>query len=96
MRFLITGAAGFIGYHVSRKLMEMGYSVIGVDNESDYYSPELKQARVQELMKLAESSGTVGKFEYVVAISPMTSTWSGSSNVIPGSTECVTWQPRPA
>jgi len=43
---LITGSAGFIGYHVARKLIELGSKVVGLDNLNDYYDPELKQARL--------------------------------------------------
>ncbi|MGD9981004.1 MAG: NAD-dependent epimerase [Hyphomonadaceae bacterium] len=50
---LVTGAAGFIGYHLSDRLLREGRAVIGLDNFSDYYSVELKQARVRELEKQA-------------------------------------------
>jgi UDP-glucuronate 4-epimerase len=46
---LVTGAAGFIGFHLAKRLMREGRSVIGIDNMSDYYSVELKQARVKRL-----------------------------------------------
>lgn len=46
---LVTGAAGFIGYHVARKLLERGERVVGVDNLNDYYDPELKRARLARL-----------------------------------------------
>ena len=46
---LVTGAAGFIGYHVARALLERGDQVVGLDNLNDYYDPELKKARVAEL-----------------------------------------------
>lgn len=46
---LITGSAGFIGYHVSLALLKRGYSVVGYDNLNDYYSIELKKARVNQL-----------------------------------------------
>ena len=49
MTVLVTGAAGFIGFHVSAALLRRGESVIGVDNLSDYYSPALKKARLKEL-----------------------------------------------
>ncbi|MEW6388659.1 MAG: NAD-dependent epimerase/dehydratase family protein [Thermodesulfobacteriota bacterium] len=47
--FLVTGSAGFIGFHVSRYLLEQGARVIGLDNYNDYYSPALKRDRDQEL-----------------------------------------------
>jgi UDP-glucuronate 4-epimerase len=51
MKILVTGAAGFIGFHVSQKLIERGDEVVGIDNLNDYYSVELKQARLNELAK---------------------------------------------
>ena len=48
---LVTGAAGFIGYHVSRRLLESGRSVVGIDNLNAYYDPTLKDARLAELAK---------------------------------------------
>ena len=52
MKILVTGAAGFIGFHVSKKLLERGDDVVGFDNMNDYYDPALKQARVDLLVKL--------------------------------------------
>jgi UDP-glucuronate 4-epimerase len=46
MTTLITGAAGFIGFHVARRLLERGERVLGIDNVNDYYSPKLKRDRV--------------------------------------------------
>jgi UDP-glucuronate 4-epimerase len=51
---LITGAAGFIGFHVARRLQAEGRHVVGLDNFSDYYDPELKQARLNVLRKQAQ------------------------------------------
>jgi UDP-glucuronate 4-epimerase len=48
---LVTGAAGFIGYHVARRLAADGRPVIGLDNLNAYYDPALKQARLAELAK---------------------------------------------
>ena len=45
---LVTGAAGFIGFHVTRRLLEAGRRVVGVDNLSPYYDPALKQARLKQ------------------------------------------------
>lgn len=49
MNILVTGAAGFIGFHVANALLERGDSVIGFDNLNDYYDVTLKQARLQRL-----------------------------------------------
>jgi UDP-glucuronate 4-epimerase len=46
MTVLVTGAAGFIGFHVARRLCEQGVEVVGIDNLNDYYSVALKQARL--------------------------------------------------
>jgi UDP-glucuronate 4-epimerase len=49
MKILITGIAGFIGFHVAKKLVEKGYEVFGFDNINDYYDVNLKFSRLQEL-----------------------------------------------
>jgi len=55
--YLITGAAGFIGYFLSKRLLEQGCRVIGIDNMNNYYDVALKHARLEELMKTDSSSG---------------------------------------
>ncbi|MFT6916499.1 MAG: UDP-glucuronate 4-epimerase [Motiliproteus sp.] len=54
MKYLVTGAAGFIGFHVSQRLCQAGHEVVGIDNLNDYYDVSLKQAR---LGKLAQFEG---------------------------------------
>ncbi len=49
MKVLVTGAAGFIGMHVAKLLLERGYEVVGIDNLNDYYDPNLKLARLEQL-----------------------------------------------
>lgn len=49
MKVLVTGAAGFIGYHVSKKIIEAGHEVVGIDNINDYYDVNLKYDRLIEL-----------------------------------------------
>ena len=81
MKYLVTGAAGFIGMHVSKKLCELGHDVIGLDNLNDYYDPRLKHARLEQLkpynnfhfikMDLADREGInelfyTGKFQRVI------------------------------
>jgi len=56
----VTGAAGFIGFHVSKRLLERGEDVVGIDNLNDYYDPALKHARLEILRKFE-------RFEFVRA-----------------------------
>ncbi len=50
MKVLLTGCAGFIGYHVADTLLRRGDTVLGVDNLNDYYDIRLKQARLDRLL----------------------------------------------
>ena len=49
MKLLVTGAAGFIGMHACKRLLEHGHEVFGIDNLNDYYDPALKRARLEQL-----------------------------------------------
>ena len=49
MTILVTGAAGFIGFHITKRLLREGFEVVGMDNLSPYYDLRLKKARLQEL-----------------------------------------------
>ncbi len=53
MKVLVTGAAGFIGYHICKVLCERGDEIVGIDNLNDYYDVNLKQARLQQLAAFA-------------------------------------------
>ncbi|MFM5087933.1 NAD-dependent epimerase/dehydratase family protein, partial [Aeromonas media] len=44
MKYLVTGAAGFIGFHVAQRLCHDGHQVVGIDNLNDYYEVSLKEA----------------------------------------------------
>ena len=65
MSVLVTGAAGFIGYHAAMALLARGDEVIGVDNLNAYYDVGLKRARLAELERFSSSSG--GRFAFVHA-----------------------------
>jgi UDP-glucuronate 4-epimerase len=70
---LVTGAAGFIGFHVARRLLSDGRTVVGIDNINDYYDPRLKEARLDLLkadpkftfakLDLADRAATKSLFE---------------------------------
>ena len=62
-KIYITGAAGFIGFHLTMALLERGDEVIGVDNLNNYYDPTLKQLRLDEINKYSKSSN----FEFIKA-----------------------------
>jgi len=55
MKILVTGAAGFIGYHLCKKLIAQNHAVVGLDNINDYYDPELKMSRLIDLGMKRES-----------------------------------------
>jgi len=57
MKVLVTGAAGFIGFHTTSKLLARGDAVVGIDNVNDYYDPALKEARLAELDRQSANSG---------------------------------------
>ena len=69
MRFLITGAAGFIGFHLSRRLLEDGHQVTGLDGFTPYYDPALKERRHALLLERPNYRGHVVMLEDAAALS---------------------------
>lgn len=65
MTVLVTGAAGFIGFHLCTKLLERGTPVVGFDNVNPYYDPSLKRARLAKLEAISQSTGT--RFQLIEA-----------------------------
>ena len=55
MRYLVTGCAGFIGFHVAKRLLESGHDVMGIDNMNSYYNSNLKRDRIGILNRLKNS-----------------------------------------
>lgn len=62
MTTLVTGNAGFIGFHAAKRLLERGEVVVGFDSVNDYYDPTLKEARLKELEKTAQKTGSAYTF----------------------------------
>ena len=56
MSILVTGAAGFIGFHLCKRLLEEGNEIVGIDNLNSYYDVELKNSRLQELSKVSNKN----------------------------------------
>ncbi len=67
MKILVTGAAGFIGYHVSRRLIARGDDVVGFDVVNSYYDPRLKEQRLSLLHDAARGANTLGSFTFIRA-----------------------------
>tara|TARA_R110001599_G_scaffold70543_7_gene197694 strand:+ start:50 stop:1072 length:1023 start_codon:yes stop_codon:yes gene_type:complete len=62
MKILVTGNAGFIGFHTAQQLLRRGDTVVGFDVVNDYYDPTLKEARLKELERTAEETGSSYQF----------------------------------
>ena len=62
MQVLVTGNAGFIGFHTAKRLLERGDSVVGFDSVNAYYDPTLKEARLAILEETARATGSAYSF----------------------------------
>lgn len=64
MKILVTGVAGFIGYHVTKKLIAQDHIVYGIDNLNDYYDPQLKKDRLSDLQQYCEKLEKSENFKF--------------------------------
>jgi len=64
-KFLITGSAGFIGFHLTRELLKLGCQVVGIDNLNDYYDPTLKLDRLAVLNEFVNEHEIKGAYRFI-------------------------------
>ena len=64
-KVLVTGSAGFIGFHLSKALLSLGFEVVGVDNLNNYYDPQLKINRLENINKFVDDSGLSECYSFV-------------------------------
>jgi UDP-glucuronate 4-epimerase len=64
-KVLVTGSAGFIGFHLVKALLTAGYDVVGIDNLNDYYDPQLKQDRLNNLDEFVKDRELSGHYEFM-------------------------------
>ena len=69
MTILVSGSAGFIGYHLSKRLLSEGNIVIGVDNINNYYNPQLKEDRLNKLVNLSTHYNSYHTFGRIFLVS---------------------------
>ena len=62
MSILVTGAAGVIGFHLCKRLLEKKFKVIGIDNLNSYYDQDLKKSRIKELNDFSSDNGLIFNF----------------------------------
>lgn len=65
MKILVTGAAGFIGFHLTKALLHEGFKVVGIDNLNDYYDPQLKKDRLDNLDAFVKDNNLTGRHHFV-------------------------------
>ena len=64
-KVLITGSAGFIGYHLTKKLLKNGFIVVGIDNINNYYDPNLKKDRLKSIDRYIASENLTESYEFI-------------------------------
>jgi len=64
MKILVTGSAGFIGFHLVKRLLTDGHDVIGVDNLNDYYAVSLKEDRLAEITKFCIDRNVIEQYDF--------------------------------
>ena len=63
-KILVTGSAGFIGFHLTKTLLENGFEVTGIDNLNNYYDPSLKAHRLDQIDDFINKSNLGNKYRF--------------------------------
>ena len=64
-KILVTGSAGFIGFHLAKGLLESGFDVVGIDNLNDYYDPQLKTDRLENLNDFVHEKNLQDSYQFI-------------------------------
>ena len=64
-KILVTGSAGFIGFHLVKALLTAGHEVVGIDNLNDYYDLRLKKDRLNNLDEFVKDRELSGRYEFI-------------------------------
>lgn len=64
-KVLLTGSAGFIGFHLTKALLKLGFDVVGLDNLNAYYDPKLKQSRLDNINEYIQEYDFAGRYKFV-------------------------------
>ena len=64
-KILVTGSAGFIGFHLTKALLKLGFDIVGLDNLNSYYDPKLKKSRLDNINEYTQEHDLVGRYKFV-------------------------------
>lgn len=64
-KILVTGSAGFIGFHLTKALLKLGFDVVGLDNLNSYYDPKLKKSRLDNISEYTQEHDLAGRYKFV-------------------------------
>ena len=91
---VLTGAAGFIGFHVAKMLLSQGHHIIGIDNMNDYYDVSLKKGRLAQLAQNDQFHFYQADISDAAAITDIFKRHAGWRALTPTEQYCASWSGR--